>query len=144
MRQFTEMASVDLSIESAGTIGHHVGSPADARMRQAAGDRGYEITSMARQVNSRDLDDQTHDLVIAMDSENYRDLARISGRDQPNVRLFSDYLGDEWPRDVPDPYYGGDEGFEYVLDMIEAGCPAILSTLTGTDVMADMMGDEEF
>ena len=46
-----------------------------------------------------------------------------------SIKLLSSFLGDEWPTDVPDPYYGGDEGFEYVLDMIEAACPKILDEL---------------
>lgn len=119
--------AVPIEIDSAGTIGYHSGKPADARMRAAAQKRGYELTSRARQVTAADLEE--FDLVIAMDRENLVDIRRLAPGEHHHVKLLSEFLGDEWPTDVPDPYYGGDDGFEYVLDMIEAACPAILGHL---------------
>jgi len=115
-------------IDSAGTIGYHTGELPDRRTRQAASQRGYSLTSRARQVTPADLD--TFDLVLAMDQVNLRDIQRLAGGNptRAEVRLFCDFLpkGDS-RRDVPDPYYGGPEGFEEVLDMAEAACPALLA-----------------
>ena len=114
----------EISIDSAGTIGYHTGHGADDRMQAAAQKRGYDLQSRSRKITPRDL--ETFDLVIAMDRENYQDIQQVHQSPTATVKLLSDWLGDEWPSDVPDPYYGGDEGFEYVLDMIEAACPLIL------------------
>ncbi|MCA9174995.1 MAG: low molecular weight phosphotyrosine protein phosphatase [Planctomycetales bacterium] len=120
-----------LHIDSAGTIGYHTGNPADRRMRAAASQRGYALNSRARQVKLDDL--LEFDLVIAMDSDNLHDLRRLaeSAGDalKAELKMLSDFLDDKWPVDVPDPYYGGADGFEFVLDMIEAACPAILERL---------------
>lgn len=97
-------------------------------MRQAASKRGYQLNSRARQVVADDL--KTFDLVVAMDQANLAHLNRLASRPSARVCLFHDFLDDQWPIDVPDPYYGGDEGFEFVLNMLEAGCPAILKQLT--------------
>lgn len=118
-------------IDSAGTAGWHVGKPADARMRRAAADRGIELTSRSRQLVAADLD--RFDLVVAMDADNRRDIVRLRPGDDDSraeVILLSSVLDDGWPEDVPDPYYGGDDGFVYVLDMLEAACPALLERLT--------------
>ncbi len=117
----------EISIDSAGTIGYHTGHGADDRMQAAAQKRGYDLQSRSRKITPRDL--ETFDLVIAMDRENYQDIQQVHQSPTATVKLLSDWLGDEWPSDVPDPYYGGDEGFEYVLDMIEAACPLILDEL---------------
>lgn len=123
-RQLTDKVLVD----SAGTIGYHAGKPADSRMREAASRRGYDLTSRSRQVTSDDL--QSFDLVVAMDVDNFTDLKALpGGTDAENIVMLSEYLDESWPRSVPDPYYGGEAGFEYVLDMIEAACPALLDAL---------------
>ena len=114
-------------IDSAGTSGYHIGELADKRMRQAASKRGIELTSRSRTVTSRDFGN--FDLIIAMDRSNYRDLAAMTQGGEGKIRLLSDYLDDSWPEEVPDPYYGGDEGFEQVLDMLQAACPRIAEEL---------------
>jgi protein-tyrosine phosphatase len=114
----------DVFVDSAGTIGYHAGKPADARMRAAAERRGIELLSRSREITEQDL--EHFDLVIAMDRENLADIKRLHAQPQSQLRLLSDFLDDSWPNDVPDPYYGGAAGFEYVLDMIEAACPNIL------------------
>jgi protein-tyrosine phosphatase len=111
-------------VDSAGTASFHQGKPADARMRAAARRRGYELVGAARQLVDEDL--RKFDLLLAMDRENLRGIHQLGDAPPGSVRLFSDFLGPDWPRDVPDPYYGGDAGFEYVLDMLEAGSQAVI------------------
>lgn len=120
-----------LEVDSAGTGAWHVGQPADARMRAAASKRGIRLTSRARQVHISDF--STFDLIVAMDEDNRRDLLGWTGAPpfKNKVHLFSEFLPPQtrFPADVPDPYYGGAEGFEFVLDMVEEGCNAILDHL---------------
>lgn len=115
-------------IDSAGTIAYHTGEPADPRMREAAFRRGYSLDSNARQVNNADLDE--FDLVVAMDHEHLHELQRLAGGVYPHIRMLGSFLdgGRDNPHapPVPDPYYGGARGFEIVLDMLEASCPAML------------------
>jgi protein-tyrosine phosphatase len=136
MRRFAEEFRVPVDVDSAGTHGYHSGERADSRMRAAAEARGYELRGTARQVTRDDLDPKRFDLVLAMDSENHLALLKLAGGVRSHVRMFSDYLDDQWPKDVPDPYYGEAEGFDRVLDMLEAGCPLILQTLVGEDIFA--------
>lgn len=116
-----------IAVDSAGTAGYHIGKLPDHRMRAAALRRGYELGSSAKQFERSFLRDRK--LVIAMDRDNFREIQRQQPGIAPNVKLFSEYLDDSWPDDVPDPYYGGEDGFEYVLDMLEAGCPRILEQI---------------
>jgi protein-tyrosine phosphatase len=117
----------EILIDSAGTIGYHEGKPADARMRAAASRRDIELLSRSRKLVPTDL--ETFDLVLAMDRENLADIKQVHASPTAEVRLFSEFLDEDWPTDVPDPYYGGADGFETVLDMIQAGCPQILEHL---------------
>lgn len=133
MKRFAEEYDLEVDVDSAGTHGYHIGDAADARMQVSASERGYEIDSRARQVTKADLDGERFDLVLAMDRENHSILQEMAGGIRPHVRMFSDYLDDHWPRDVPDPYYGDADGFETVLDMLEEGCPLILQTLVGDE-----------
>ncbi len=114
-------------VDSAGTIGYHQGNAADDRMRRAAAARGYDLQSRSRKVQQTDL--ETFDLVIAMDRSNFEDLQSVHDSPTSTIRMLGDFLDDNWPRDCPDPYYGGSEGFEIVLDMIEAACPPIIEWL---------------
>ncbi len=118
---------LDVEIQSAGTIGYHIGKSPDQRMCTAASKRGYNLCSKAQQVTARDLDD--FDLVIAMDRDNFRDLHRLSHQYRAEIKMLSDFLDESWPRDVPDPYYGGADGFETVLNMLEAAGPRIIDYL---------------
>ena len=115
----------EFKVDSAGTASYHIGRLPDARMVAAAAKRGYKLTSLAKAIKKVDVGDRR--LVLAMDRENFAEIARIAGGEMVNVRMLSDYLDATWPRDVPDPYYGGEAGFEYVLDMLEAACPKILA-----------------
>ena len=117
-------------IDSAGTIDYHSGNPADPRMRKAAARRGYTLDSISRQVTNEDLDE--FDLIVAMDRDNLWNLHDLAGGPQANLRLLGSFLpehkGDpKHAPQVPDPYYGGSQGFEEVLDMIERACPGVFS-----------------
>lgn len=113
-------------VDSAGTGDWHLGERADLRMRQAAAARGYELASRARQVVGDEL--ESWNLVVAMDRSNLDDLQRLGGG-KGRLVLFSDFLSPDDPIDMPDPYYGGAAGFERVIDLVEAGCPALLDRL---------------
>jgi protein-tyrosine phosphatase len=115
-------------VDSAGTAGYHIGKPADARMLAAASKRGINLTSRSRLVVPADIGD--FDLILAMDRDNYRELLSMAtDHRRDHIRMLSDFLDASWPREVPDPYYGGDDGFEFVLDMLEAACPAVLEAV---------------
>jgi protein-tyrosine phosphatase len=142
MQRFAEEFGVDVDVDSAGTHDYHIGKPADARMREAAEARGYELHSRGRQVTVEDLNPNRFDLVLAMDSQNHAILQEMAGGIKPHIRMFSDYLDDEqWPTDVPDPYYEEDK-FDEVLDMLEEGCPLILQTLGGADIFEGEFDEE--
>jgi protein-tyrosine phosphatase len=127
-QKLRELGHTDtIFVDSAGTAGYHSGEPADTRMRQAAARRGYQLESLARQLEPKDL--TRFDLIVAMDRENFSNIQQFSTGPAPHVRMLSDFLDDGWLRDVPDPYYGGDAGFEEVLDMIEAAAPRIIAEL---------------
>lgn len=115
-----------IEADSAGTIDYHAGDPADARMRAAAAARGYALESISRPFVAGDF--ERYDLIVAMDRKNLRDVRSLEREPQDHVRLFSEFLPDGTPVDVPDPYLG-EAGFERTLDIIERGCPAILEHL---------------
>jgi protein-tyrosine phosphatase len=117
----------EILVDSAGTSGYHAGEPPDSRMRGAAAARGVRLAGSARRVRSDDL--ERFDLIVAMDRINRRDLLALAGARDEAVRLLSDFLPDGWPADVPDPYYGGEDGFERVLDMIAEACEPLLEHL---------------
>jgi len=114
-----------LSIDSCGTGGWHAGERADKRMRVAASRRGVDISSRARQVTPADLTDFDH--ILCMDDDNL-DHLRTMGVDARAV-LMLEHHGDHDGRAVPDPYYGGADGFERVLDLLEAACEGLLDHL---------------
>lgn len=118
-----------IEVDSAGTISYHAGELPDSRMRDHAAARGYRLESRARQIRPEDL--EHFDLVIAMDRDNLAGIRELDpkGRYAQKVRLLSEFLHGKWPKDVPDPYYGGAAGFEKVLDMIEAAAEQILQQL---------------
>ena len=114
-------------IDSAGTIGYHAGHAADARMRAAAAGRGYVLDSRARRVEPRDFED--FDLIVAMDDDNYGDLCKLDAGQGARVVRMCDYGGRHGHTEVPDPYYGGPQGFETVLDILEDACAHLLEEL---------------
>ncbi|MCJ7838990.1 MAG: low molecular weight phosphotyrosine protein phosphatase [Burkholderiales bacterium] len=112
--------------DSAGTHGYHVGEPPDPRTRRAAKARGYDLSALrARQVKREDFD--RFDLVLAMDSGNRAFLARLCPRASGHkLRLMMEYARSHDERDVPDPYYGGPNGFDGVLTMLEDATEGLL------------------
>ncbi|MCC5842648.1 MAG: low molecular weight phosphotyrosine protein phosphatase [Verrucomicrobia bacterium] len=116
-------------IDSAGTLAYHQGKPADARMLDHAAKRGYMLTSIARKVLLRDFDE--FDLLIAMDDDNYRELRALAEDDasRAKVKRMMDYAPETGVTEVPDPYYGGAQGFERVLDLLETACDRLLADL---------------
>ncbi len=118
-----------MEIASAGTIGMHAGELPDARMRRAALKRGYELVSRARQFTAADF--AAFDLILTMDDENRRNVLALAKTDaeRARVRRFVDYCTRLKADAVPDPYYGGADGFEYVLDLLEDGCAGVLARI---------------
>jgi protein-tyrosine phosphatase len=119
-----------IEIESAGTGGWHVGDPPDERSATAARKRGIDIDGAARQFTAADFDD--FDLILAMDEQNRRDILRLASDDDQRgkVRLFREFdpaSEDAASLDVPDPYYGGKDGFDDVLDMVEAAAEGLVA-----------------
>lgn len=114
-------------LDSAGTAGWHIGKSPDSRMTAAARARGITMTGRARQVQPEDF--ATFDHIFAMDRSNYEDLLEVRsqcGNPTAKLRLFCELCEEHDEDEVPDPYYGGPEGFEKVLDLLEDGCAAFL------------------
>ena len=121
----------EIVVDSAGTGGWHVGDPPDRRATAAAQARGIVLEGAARQVRPSDFED--YDLLLAADRENLADLRAIAPDDEARakVRLLREFDpdSDEADLDVPDPYYGGDDGFEHVLDLVDAATRGLLDSL---------------
>jgi protein-tyrosine phosphatase len=122
-----EGLSDQYEIDSAGTGGWHVGEPADRRMQKHAVKRGYDLTSISRKFNP-EMDFDRFDLIIGMDDENALSLKNMarSEDDLRKIKKMTDF-SKEWSyTEVPDPYYGGEDGFELVLDLLEDACKGLL------------------
>jgi protein-tyrosine phosphatase len=122
--------SQQVSVESAGTADYHTGALPDRRARSAAKARGVALESRARQFLVEDF--ERLDYVLAMDAENERNLKRLApdARARAKVRLLRSFDPSAPPgAPVPDPYYGGDDGFEHVLDLCEAACSGLIDYL---------------
>lgn len=132
MKSLVEKAGVSnrFEIDSAGIIDYHEGELPDARMRSHARRRGYELVHRSRPVRPEDFD--YFDLIIGMDSQNLVDLRRRapSAEAERKIARMTDYCVRYAQADsVPDPYYGGAEGFEYALDLLEDACAGLLERL---------------
>jgi len=109
---------INITIDSAGTTGYHAGNPPDPRSVQAGVNRGYDFSGMqSRQVTINDFED--FDYILAADKDNLTDLIELCPSHlQYKLSLFLSH-GNSDHIEVPDPYYGGENGFELVLDLIE-------------------------
>jgi len=119
-------------VDSAGTGAWHKGESPDARMRRTAARHGLVYDGEARQIRLSDFD--TFDLIVAMDTENQRELQSRTRRAEQarKIRLLREFDPASGPNDsVPDPYYGGDEGFETTFRIVEAGVQGLLQALEG-------------
>jgi protein-tyrosine phosphatase len=117
-------------IDSAGTIAYHAGEPADKRMQAHAVKRGYNLTSISRQFDPA-TDFDSFDMIVAMDEENLQSLKTVARKqdDLKKLCMMTDFSKNWNYREVPDPYYGGEEGFELVLDLLEDSCEGLLDEL---------------
>ena len=129
MRSLLREAGLEdrIEVDSAGTGGWHAGDPPDARAAEAARARGIALDGAARQVRPSDFAD--FDLIVAMDRENLSDLLALAPDEAAaeKVRLLREFdpvAGDDL--DVPDPYYGGPNGFERVLELVTAACRGLM------------------
>ncbi|MHA2709491.1 low molecular weight protein-tyrosine-phosphatase [Vibrio owensii] len=128
LRAKAKELGISVEVDSAGTIGYHAGNPPDARSMQAGKQRGYSFKGMrSRKVTIGDFDE--FDMVLAADKANLADLLDICPTEHRHkVSLFLSH-GDSDYDEIPDPYYGGDAGFELVLDLIEDASETILKKL---------------
>ncbi|WNC70611.1 low molecular weight protein-tyrosine-phosphatase [Thalassotalea psychrophila] len=120
---------VDVEIDSAGTIGYHVGHKPDSRSQKTGEVRGYDFSGLfARKVVVEDFD--KYSLVLAMDNENFGNLVDLAPEEHHHkIKLFLDYGEKFSETEVPDPYYGGSGGFELVLDLIEDASDGLLQCI---------------
>jgi protein-tyrosine phosphatase len=116
-----------ISIDSAGTGDWHIGRASDERAIRAALTRGYDLSPLrARQTLADDF--RHFDYILAMDEPNLQHLKALAPDDYTgHLRLFLDFSGQDSHREVPDPYYGGEQGFELVLDLIEDASEGLLA-----------------
>ncbi len=118
-------------VDSAGTGSWHIGKKADTRMRLASRKRGLEIFSRARKINSNDF--EKFHYIVAMDDSNYENIIDMKSRkslsDFASIKKIQNFRSIFQEIEVPDPYFGGDEGFDYVLDILEDSVSGFLDTI---------------
>ncbi|AFY94008.1 low molecular weight protein-tyrosine-phosphatase [Chamaesiphon minutus] len=129
-----------IECDSAGTASYHTGNPPDRRMRAAAANRDLPMVGKARQFTKADF--TAFDLILAMDRENYHNILALVGSAAPSenlqeqyrdkVKLMCDFATEHLDKEVPDPYYGGAEGFDYVIDLLLDACSGLLLELETT------------
>ena len=129
MNHLIEQANLKSSIscDSAGTASYHVGNPPDFRMTAATFSKlGIELVGQGRQFQASDLKD--FDLILAMDKANYQDILAFdpTGKYSDKIHLMCEYCTKYSTEEVPDPYYGGTEGFNYVIDLLLDACGGLL------------------
>lgn len=125
-RQLVSAAGRDaeFDIDSAGTIGYHAGEMADSRMRSAAKGRGYTLDSIARRIERADF--SRFDWIITMDDVNFGDVNAMNPGSGVKIVRICEYCERHAETEVPDPYYGGESGFQKVIDILEDACANLL------------------
>ena len=127
-----EELGLDESIvcDSAGTSAYHQGEEADHRMKLHAEQRSYKLESISRQFHYEDF--EKFDFIIAMDNKNYNDLVKEDKNNKFHSKIIKmvDFCQKHNVNEVPDPYFGGDRGFENVLDILEESCDQLIKDLT--------------
>lgn len=118
-----------IMVDSAGTHAYHIGESPDRRSQKTASERGYDLSSLrARRVDPVDF--EQYDYILAMDQENYLNLtSRCPIEFQGKLDMFMAFAEDFIENEVPDPYYGGEQGFERVMDMIESASRGLLTAI---------------
>lgn len=119
----------EIHIESSGTHAYHIGEPPDSRAQSTARGRGIDLSDLrAQKVKAADF--EAFDYVLAMDEDNFSILSSICpSRYRDRLHMFLDFSEDAPVREVPDPYYGGPSGFDYVFDLVEAGSRGLLADI---------------
>lgn len=120
--------TAEFEIDSAGILSYHQGELPDPRMRSHAARRGYQLLHRSRPITTEDF--SRFDLIIGMDDQNIGDLRQLAPSPEAceKIHRMTEYCTSHPQADyVPDPYYGGSEGFEYVLDLLEDACAGLLS-----------------
>ncbi len=118
----------EFEIDSAGTADYHPGAGPDPRMAATLRDRGYPAEGRARQIKPRDLED--FDLILTMDEENLANVRKLDrdGKHHGKIRPMTGFCSRHQASHVPDPYYGGQQGFERVIDLLEDACEGVLKS----------------
>ncbi|MFT3753573.1 MAG: low molecular weight protein-tyrosine-phosphatase [Paludibacter sp.] len=124
-----EKAMERFEIDSAGLIGYHQGELPDSRMRFFAAKRGYSLTHRSRQFKRADFD--CFDLIIGMDDQNIDGLKQLAMtlEEDAKIHRMTDFCRKLQATHVPDPYYGGDQGFEHVIDLLEDACEGLFEKI---------------
>lgn len=122
--------------DSAGTAGYHTGSAPDSRMNIAAQKRGLSLIGSARQFVTEDF--ENFDLILAMDRSNYQDILSLDKADRyaEKVRLMCSFCRVHDDEEVPDPYYGGEAGFDYVIALLLDACEGLLDSVSEDKVFS--------
>lgn len=120
----------EMLVNSAGTIGYHEGELPDKRMSELAKERGYVLDSRSRKFDPL-LDFDEYDYIVTMDDNNYADITRLDKNLQYKSKIFkmTDFINDTKVSEVPDPYFGSDGEFEYVIDLLENGSQNLLNKI---------------
>ena len=123
-----------IECDSAGTANYHSGNPPDRRMQAAAVKRNIPMNGSARQFTKADF--TAFDLILAMDLENYQNIIALDPQQQyrDKVKLMCDFATQHPNKEVPDPYFGGAEGFDYVIDLLTDACGGLLAQLESTNL----------
>ena len=121
----------DFIVDSAGTGSWHIGKKADSRMRIAAERRDINILSRARQITSKDFDEFNY--ILTMDDSNFKNIQDLKNKTSSagcaSIKKIQDFRSVFNEQEVPDPYFGGDEGFDYVLDILEDSVNGFLESI---------------
>jgi len=127
LRNFAQKEGMDLRIESCGLGDWHQGNLPDERMREASQNRGFTLTSRAQKIKPEFFDQ--FDLIFVADQKVLRELYKFAEKPEHKAKMHSmtHFSSAFKGQDVPDPYYGGESGFEHVLDMLEDSCEGIIS-----------------
>lgn len=131
MKKFVAIENLDdkIFIDSAGTIGYHEGQEADSRMKDHAKRRKYDLTHIARKIKKEDFD--KFDYIITMDNDNYNNVLEYCGENEMKSKIYkmTSFCNYYTAKEVPDPYYGGSDGFEFVIDLLEDACYGLLKKI---------------
>lgn len=128
LRHKAAQRGIELEVDAAGTGGWHAGEEADHRTRQTLRKHGIGEPTLAREVTPSDFDHFDH--IIAMDNGHLQELHAWPNSKPEKISLFLDWAGPQKGQNVPDPYYGGHDGFEHIYRLIDAGTDGILKALT--------------